>query len=217
MKPPLSCFEAPAGEALEAELERWRHHLAARPRRTMEAGAGGRAAVLMPLFWGEEGLSTLFITRAVHLKRHPGQVGLPGGRLEPGESLEACALREAQEEVGLPPGWAHPLGPFDELRSPYGVCLTPFLAYLPQRPTWRVDPNEVASAHEVALWRFLAPGVHASERREVPHTGRVVVHHYRASGLHVWGVTGQVLHDALGLLKEALGGQEALRRPSPGT
>lgn len=208
-------FPAPTGlrdAALEARLAPWRSALATRPRRSLPSEGFRSAAVLLTLFEGPEGLSSLFVTRAAHLSRHPGQVALPGGMVELGEDAVACALREAEEEVGLPSGWALPLGLFDEVYSPTGARLTPVVAWLPQAPAWRLDPGEVAEAHELPLAGFLAPEAYHAEERELPQLGRHKVHHYRVSGVHVWGVTGHILHEWLAFLSEAVGGQAALAR-----
>jgi len=64
--------------------------------------ATGRYAVLVPMVEGEEGLSLLYEVRAHTLRRQPGEVCFPGGRLEPGEDAVSCALRETWEELGIP-------------------------------------------------------------------------------------------------------------------
>ncbi|MDF1523224.1 MAG: CoA pyrophosphatase, partial [Trueperaceae bacterium] len=73
----------------------------AAPGRGLDLVGHGRAAVLVPLLDGPDGLELLFTVRASGLARHAGQVAFPGGRLEAGEDVVATAIREAEEEVGL--------------------------------------------------------------------------------------------------------------------
>ena len=91
------------------------------------------------------------------LRRHAGQVAFPGGRLDPGEDAVAAALREAEEEIGLPPSVVTVVGAADLYRTVTGYAVTPVLAAVPADLTFTLSPQEVASVFEVPLDHLLDP------------------------------------------------------------
>ena len=108
-----------------------------------------RAAVLIGVTRREEpGL--ILTLRREHMRTHAGQVAFPGGRIDPGESATAAALREAWEELGLQPETADIVGEVDPYRTVTGYVVTPVLAVI--EPDQPLNPHE----HEVADW-FEAP------------------------------------------------------------
>jgi 8-oxo-dGTP pyrophosphatase MutT (NUDIX family) len=129
--------------------------------------AGHRAAVALVLVeegWGAEfpGLArptewspaagVLLTRRAMHLRNHPGQWALPGGRVEPGESAADAALRELHEEVGLRLGPEAVLGQLDDFPTRSGFAITPIVVWAgPVRTPLVPNPAEVASIHRVPL------------------------------------------------------------------
>lgn len=107
------------------------------------------AAVLIGVTRREEpGL--ILTVRREHMRTHAGQVALPGGRIDPGESATAAALREAWEELGLQPATAEVVWEFDPYLTVTGYAVTPVLAVI--EPDQPLSPHE----HEVADW-FEAP------------------------------------------------------------
>ena len=106
-------------------------------------------AVLVPLVETQEGLQLLFEVRADTLGRQPGEICFPGGKVEPGELPEACALRETREELGIPETDITVLAPLDCLYHQSAFLLHPYLASV---KTGRLSP----SAAEVKE-TFLAP------------------------------------------------------------
>jgi len=150
------------------------------------------AAVLVPLTGSGELLLTV---RTPNLPSHAGQISFPGGRLEPGESPEAAALREAWEEVRLDPGGVVTLGRLPAVLSPYGYHVTPVLAWLREKPALTANPSEVSEIFWAPLVE-LATADAWSEWRE--HGGlRRRVWHYPWRGRDVWGLTANVLHGLL--------------------
>ena len=96
--------------------------------------------------------------RAEHLSRHPGQWAFPGGRIEPGESAEACARRECLEEIGLELDEQCLLGRLDDFVTRSGFVMTPFLYWHGGPADFLLDRNEVASVHVVPWSEFDRPG-----------------------------------------------------------
>lgn len=129
--------------------------------------AGHRAAVALALVhegWGAEfpGLprpaqwspsaAVLLTRRAMHLRNHPGQWALPGGRVEPGESAADAALRELHEEVGLALPRDAVLGLLDDFPTRSGFAITPVVVWAgPVHDPLVPNPAEVASIHRVPL------------------------------------------------------------------
>lgn len=132
-----------------------------------EAGPAARlSAVLVPLVLHPEGPSVLLTRRAAHLSSHPGQVSFPGGRIEPGETPEQAALREAMEEVGLDPRWPELAGRMPVQRTLTGFEITPVIGLLRPGFTLQPDPGEVALAFELPLAIVLDPNAPRRERAE---------------------------------------------------
>jgi 8-oxo-dGTP pyrophosphatase MutT (NUDIX family) len=154
----------------DAQLaEQLRRAIASQALHTIEAGPAQRAAVAVTLV--EEGhgaelaglprqaqwsrrAALLLTRRAAGLKRHAGQWSFPGGRMDPGESPEAAALRELHEEVGLLPGPAAVLGRLDDFSTRSGFVITPVVVFAGTAPELELDAGEVASAHRIPLIEF---------------------------------------------------------------
>jgi 8-oxo-dGTP pyrophosphatase MutT (NUDIX family) len=144
---------APAGDALRARL---RAVLASAPVTAAPDAAPRRAAVAVTV------LDAGSAPRVLVLKRAPrgtnaGQWALPGGRLEPGETPEAAALREAAEEVGLDGGEV--LGRLDDFVTDSGFVITPVVVLAPEPARLRRNPAEVHSLHPIPLARLLEDDV----------------------------------------------------------
>ena len=151
------------------------------------------AAVLVPILHGINP-GVLLTKRTSHLKSHAGQVAFPGGRIDPTDaSPEAAALREAHEEIGLPPGHAELLGRLPDYVTGTGFRISPVLAIVPDPlPPLRPNPHEVEAIFTLPLHTLLDPA--APERRRAEYRGRsrefwVWPHqdHY------IWGATAAIL------------------------
>lgn len=114
------------------------------------------AAVLIAVTEREEP-GVLLLHRPSHMRAHPGQVAFPGGRLDPGETAIAAALREADEELGIDPTRVRVIGPLDRYHSGSGYDITPVLATVPADIAIHPNPAEVAQWFEAPLGHLLTP------------------------------------------------------------
>ena len=124
------------------------------PRVVQDGADLKRAAVAMALVDAEDGsgeTAFLLTRRAARLRAHPGQWALPGGRCDPGEGLEAAALRELEEELGLRTPQDAVLGLVDDYPTRSGYLVTPVVVWLDDTASLAPNPDEVASAHRIRL------------------------------------------------------------------
>ncbi|HYA48991.1 MAG TPA: CoA pyrophosphatase [Burkholderiales bacterium] len=183
-------------------------HMAPDPRPGQRAyfeveGTALKAGVLILLYEKDGELRLLLTRRTERVLHHRGQISFPGGEQHPGESLEATALREAEEELGLGLGAARVLGRLTPLYiPPSNYCIHPTVAFLAGTPAFRPRAEEVAEMIEVPVSHLLDP---ANRRRETWAVGgrTVDVPYYACQGHKVWGATAMVLAEFLALLGEA--------------
>ena len=157
------------------------------------ATSGLRAAsVLIPLIRNPDGWYLLFQKRADDLPVHKGQVAFPGGGLEGDETPEEAAVRETEEETGVPASQIRLIGRLDELVTRTGYLVTPFVGVIPASLTYRIQASEVTDLFEVPLDRFLED---ANPRiRWVPWRGEMYPAYTWDGGSHeIWGLTGRIL------------------------
>lgn len=177
--------------------------LAARDRRHLDDPGLRTSAVLMPLFWKGDRLHTLFTKRSEEVSSHKGQYSFPGGHRDPGDpTLEATALRECEEEIGVGAGSIRVLGPLDDLKTIWGVRITPYLAMIEPPGAYRLQAREVVSVLETPLSPFLDP-----PRIERRHDGDHVreVYFYDVDGEVVWGATARIVKECLDMMGAELG------------
>ncbi len=148
---------------------------------------------------------TILLTRRqAHLRSHSGQVAFPGGRADEGDAdIIATALREAEEEVALPPAAAHILGTIAPYRTITGYHVTPVLAVIPPDLPLVPHAGEVAHLFEVRCDHLFDP---AKQRRQAvewpPGSGTGIRHYWEIDGAgeRIWGATAGMLRNIGALL-----------------
>jgi 8-oxo-dGTP pyrophosphatase MutT (NUDIX family) len=132
--------------------------------------------------------------------RHSGQVSLPGGAVDPGETFERAALREAHEEVGLAADDVRVLGGLTPLDIPVsGFRLHPIVAALHRTPVLTPSDGEVARILHVSVEDLLNVR-HLTETERVRDGQTLVVPAFHLYGVEIWGATAMVLAEFLALL-----------------
>jgi 8-oxo-dGTP pyrophosphatase MutT (NUDIX family) len=134
----------------------------------------------------------LLTVRRENMRTHAGQIAFPGGRLDPGEDAVAGAIREAQEELGLEPSLAEPVGRLADYRTVTGFVVTPVIAVIPPELDLAPHEPEVADWFEAPLAFLLDPKNHqlqtavlgGRERRD---------RQIEWKGRRIWGATAAML------------------------
>jgi len=182
----------------DAALARLRTIVAERPAIEIDAPQFRRACVLVPIVRDADGWSILFSRRSENLAAHSGQIAFPGGGVEAGESLEAAALREADEEVGIAPRYVELIGRLDDLVTNSGFLVAPFIGVIAERIEYVLQAGEVEEVFEVPLDALLDPMLpevrYVSFRKK-----RYPAYFYPYGANEIWGLTGRMLKSFLDL------------------
>ncbi len=157
---------------------------------------GTPAGVLVPLVEGPRP-SLLFTLRTELVLHHKGEISFPGGvRHDEDPDLLTTALRETEEELGIPPSAAEILGALPPVHTMVsGFVIVPFVGRLAERPSMVPSEVEVAEVLQLDLARL------AKVEREVLAASGRSWHAYELDGRLVWGATGRVLHSLLDVLR----------------
>ena len=151
------------------------------------------AAVLVPIVERPEGMTILLTRRTAHLRSHAGQISFPGGKSEPHDtSAEDTALREAEEEIGLPRERVEIIGRLGQRTTGTGFHVTPVVGLIEPTVELVPDPGEVETIFEVPLPFVLDPDNHRIETRLIKGLERqFYVMPY--NGHYIWGLTARLL------------------------
>lgn len=177
-------------------------------------------AVLVPIAETEEGRCLLFEKRSERLRRQPGEICFPGGKLEPGEAPVSCAVRETVEELRIARSQIEILGPGDIFVSPFNIIIYPFIGVLRDyKGTY--NPDEVAEVIAVPVDFFIKnpPERYGSTLvnrlpEDFPYeripggenyqwaSGSYDVLFYKYRDTQIWGITAWLVQSAAGLIDQ---------------
>jgi 8-oxo-dGTP pyrophosphatase MutT (NUDIX family) len=152
------------------------------------------AAVLVPLVARDEGLTILLTQRTAHLIHHGGQISFPGGRVETGDpDPQAAALRETEEEIGLPRTSIDVIGRLDDYATVTGFHITPVVGLLHPPLIFNADEFEVAEIFEVPLSFIMDPANHQHQSRILPSGEKRYFYALPYGERYIWGATAGML------------------------
>ena len=171
---------------------------------SVKAGRGNEltpAAVLIPLIMYQNELKILLTQRTAHLQDHPGQISFPGGRSDPEDtSAIDTALREAEEEIGLPSDRVEVLGSLPHYLTITGYQVTPVVSLVDAGHSYQPDEFEVADIFEVPMAYLMNPHHHEQRMWQSPQGyRRFYVMPYENK--FIWGATAGMLRNLYHFLK----------------
>ena len=180
-------------------------------------------AVLVPLVEREDGLHVLYEVRALTLRRQPGEVCVPGGHIEAGETPEQCALRETEEELGIPVEKIRVLGRLDFIAHRANFIMYPVLALVDQVDVdnMTICEAEVGETFEVPLSHLLTTDPIEYDYELIPtparnfpyeilniprdykwQVGSENVPVYPWNGHAIWGLTGRITRHLVQMVRQ---------------
>lgn len=160
-------------------------------------------SVLIMLY--QDGRDVMFplIQRQPYKGIHGGQVSLPGGKTEPGEDLMQTALRETEEEIGVPRTEPRVIGALsDFLVTPSNFLIRPVVAVIDSVPVYKPDPYEVASVLTASVQSLLLEDAIAESEVIASGNYRMLAPHFIVQGTVVWGATSMIINELRMLLRE---------------
>jgi 8-oxo-dGTP pyrophosphatase MutT (NUDIX family) len=157
------------------------------------------SSVLLLLFIENNDLNTILIKRPEHMKHHAGQIALPGGRIEKGETPLETALRETWEEIGISPDHIEILGSLSVLYVQVsGFQIHPFVGWLDKKPEFSINKNEVEKTISFPV-KLLKNSFEEVELNTI--SGRLKVPCVQFEGEIIWGATAMILSEFCDILQ----------------
>lgn len=160
------------------------------------------AAALLLVYPGDDGPAVPLTVRASGLARHAGQISLPGGAADPGETLAQTALREAAEEIAVDPAAVTVLGELTPVHVPVsGFTLHPVVGVTHQRQAFQAAPGEVDEILEVSL-EHLQDASRIRRGTRIREGVAIEYPYFDLLGHQVWGATAMVLGEFITLIAQ---------------
>lgn len=161
-----------------------------------------KSAVLILIMPDNNELAIPFIKRTNRGKYHAGQIALPGGK------MEACdkdaidtALRECEEEIGVPSKEISILGTLSELYIPLSnYNITPIVGSVLQKPEFILSPHEVDKVISISLKELFDPN-HKSTTSFSRHDHKIIAPGYRLGEYFIWGATAMIIYEMEQIMK----------------
>ncbi len=176
--------------------------LSAHHRMTLCNEGVRKACVLVTLVRKDDRLHLLLTKRTDSVEHHKGQISFPGGMVDDGDESEtATALREVEEEIGIPRTSISILGILDDIHIPSGFVVSPVVGYVECLSELRTSPDEVAEVLLIPLEKFFDPSLRTLETRELKGMQRQV-YFYHVWKEPVWGATAHIIKQLTDLIEQ---------------
>lgn len=193
-------------KALQSELPGQKSHTKLLPpNRILKAAAEDKdrvknSSVLLLLFEEDAELKILLIKRPAHMKHHAGQIALPGGRIEAGETDIETALRETYEEIGITEDKIEILGKLSGFYVEVSrFQIWPIVGWLNSKPVLRINPDEVEKVMSFPIAKFTPP---YEEIQMETLTGKLEVPCVKFAKEIIWGATAMILSELYDVLHQ---------------
>ena len=169
-----------------------------------------RAGVLVPLFIKNGNLNIILTRRTEDVEHHKGQISFPGGAMDKGDStIVDTALRETEEEIGLPRNAVTVLGMLSDFQTPSGFCITPVVGFLRPDPSYVLNKTEVSEVFDVPLSFFLDP-LNERTEKHIRLDKIMNVYYYNYGTFEIWGATAEILRNFLQALNTEINPKKTL-------
>ncbi|WP_077329634.1 NUDIX hydrolase [Virgibacillus siamensis] len=203
------------------DLEAIQHKLEKHSPTVLGIEQFSKYAVLLPLIQRENGIHVLFEVRSHKMRRQPGEICFPGGRMDPVDKTDQdTAVRETSEELGIDAGQITNVAPLDFLITPFGMIIYPHAGQIHHPEAIQPNPSEVDEVFEVPLSFFLEnpPKVHYVQARMEPEADfpvellpggedydwrprKIEELFYVYGDKVIWGLTAKILTHFVGLIR----------------
>jgi peroxisomal coenzyme A diphosphatase NUDT7 len=172
-------------------------------------------AILLPLIQKEDGLHVLFEVRSLQLRRQPGEICFPGGRIDSNDlDGESAAIRETMEELGIMKGDISSVYPLDYLFSPFGMIVYPYVGFITNSENLKLNEEEVGEVFTVPLSFFIKndPTVYLVNFKAEPEdnfpiedynwrTRHMEEYFYYYENRVIWGLTARILSHFIDIIR----------------
>ncbi len=183
-------------------LDRIRTALTEYTPATIDPAGHRQACVMVTIVNAEERLHLLLTKRSDAVEHHKGQISFPGGMVDDDDvSQHATALRELEEEVGIPASSVTILGQLDDVRIPTGFVVSPVVGYIDCLSEIKASADEVADVLVIPMEKFFDPSLHRTEPKELRGTV-YTIHFYDVWKEPVWGATAFIIKNLVDLLSK---------------
>jgi len=157
------------------------------------------SAVLLLLLFEDNELKLIFIKRSDYVGVHSGQIAFPGGKFEESDtSLFETAIRETEEEIGIPPSEIEFIGQLTTLYvPPSNFNINPYVGFLKTTPNFQIDYKEVAEVFSVPVNNFLNDDCIQQKTITLGDGSELLIPYYAIQSYTIWGATSMILNEFL--------------------